>query len=99
MITYEERQELLNLINMREFPDNLMDWQRECLRGMYWCLDCLDNCLADHEIMEQDGSLVTLVKEVSTSAIEGAIANVETDILQTIIQFQDNNFVVEGSDD
>lgn len=96
--TYEEHQKVLQQVQNREEFDDLKPGQMDAIRGMYWCLDTIENVIVNYDTVDSDSVIARMVKEVSVDALDEAILHIEIDIMETLVAFRDANAVEDGDE-
>ena len=88
--TMEEAKEVaVKIFDRKDFEDLHPD-QMNCIKGMYLCLDVLDEFEARH-CEEDGGKLGEIVDEISCKAVSTASDDIVSAISELVVYFRDKN--------
>ena len=85
----EAKEVAVTIFDRKDFEDLTSD-QMNCIKGMYLCLDVLDEFEARH-CDEEGGKLEEIVDEISCKAISTASEDIVAAISELVVYFRDQN--------
>lgn len=89
--TMEEAKEVaVTIFDRKDFEDLHPD-QMNCIKGMYLCLDVLDEFESKHCDEEYGGKLGEIVDEISCKAVSTASDDIVSAISELVVYFRDKN--------